>query len=43
MNNETNVKKQPYIVPQMLCVELATKEKILTVSGEIKDVPWEDE
>ena len=43
MNNETNAKKQPYIVPQMLCVELATKEKILTVSGDINDVPWEDE
>ena len=40
MNNETNAN---YIAPQMLCVELATKEKILTVSGEIKDVPWGDE
>ncbi len=43
MINETNAKKQLYIAPKMLCVELATKVKILTVSGEIKDVPWEDE
>ncbi len=43
MKNEIKVEKRPYLAPEMLCVELATKVKILTVSGEIKDVPWEDE
>lgn len=43
MINETNEKKLPYITPKMLCVELVTKVKILTVSGDINDVPWEDE
>lgn len=43
MINETKEKKQPYIAPMMLCVELAIKVKILTVSGDINDVTWEDE
>ena len=43
MINVTNEKKRPYIAPKMLCMELATKVKILTVSGDINDVPWEDE
>ncbi len=43
MRNEEIVKKRPYIAPEMLCVQLASETKILTVSGDINDVPWEDE
>lgn len=43
MKNNVNEKKRPYVVPEVLCMEVATETKILTVSAEIKDVPWEDE
>lgn len=43
MKNNVNEKKRPYVVPEVLCWEMVTETRILTVSGEIKDVPWEDE
>ena len=43
MKNEAREEKRPYIAPEMLCFQVVTETKILTVSGEIKDVPWEDE
>ena len=42
MKKEKNVKKKTYIAPDMLCVELSTVRRILTVSGDINDVPWEE-
>jgi len=42
MKKEKNVRKRTYIAPDMLCVELTTERRILTVSGDINDVPWEE-
>lgn len=34
--------KREYFAPEMICVALQVESKILTASGDINGMPWED-
>ncbi len=43
MKDEEKEQKKPYMTPDLLCVHVEAATMILTVSGGINDVSWEDE
>lgn len=34
--------RYPYIAPELQCVEILNESPVLTASGDINDIPWED-
>ena len=37
-----NESPREYVAPEINCVVVQTESKILTASGDINDMPWED-